>query len=151
MCLVHGEAQPEVMWYHDTMVIDQTDRHIIEARGTRHSLIIRRVSELDFGNYTCSADNQLGRMRKTITLSGLPNKPIIRSAPISQWKNQYNASWQVESFSRIDEYRMLLRMYFTEHDKMLTGSGRVKIGNVSIFFIFLYVVYEFVFTLTSNF
>lgn len=120
------------MWYRDTMQIDQTETRIIEARGTRHTLYLRRITEMDFGNYTCAADNQLGRTRKTITLTGRPNKPFFRSPPNSQWKNQYNASWQVESHSLIEEYRMLMKMHYNDHDKMLTG-GRMKVG-VSIHF-----------------
>ena len=36
----------------------------------RHSLVITRVQQSDFGQYTCSAVNNLGRANKTIQLSG---------------------------------------------------------------------------------
>lgn len=35
------------------MQIDTTERHIMENRGTRHTLIIRKVHPQDFGNYSC--------------------------------------------------------------------------------------------------
>lgn len=114
VCIVHGEAQPEVSWYRDTMQIDQSERHIIEARGARHSLIIRRMHSQDFGNYTCVADNQLGKQRKTITLTGKPNPATFRSAPVSQWKDRYNITWVVESYTPIEEYRLHYKPFYNE-------------------------------------
>lgn len=35
------------------MQIDTTERHIMENRGSRHTLIIRKVHPQDFGNYSC--------------------------------------------------------------------------------------------------
>ncbi|XP_055389273.1 neural cell adhesion molecule 2-like [Condylostylus longicornis] len=109
VCIVHGESQPEVTWLKDTMQIDTTERHIMESRGARHSLIIRKVYSTDFGNYTCQADNQLGKARKTISLTGKPNIPSFRSGPISQWKDRYNISWIVNSFAPIEEYKLFYR------------------------------------------
>ena len=42
----------------------------METFGNRHVLIIRDVSETDFGNYTCTADNSLGRQRASTDVSG---------------------------------------------------------------------------------
>lgn len=42
----------------------------MESRGSRHTLVIRKVHRSDFGNYTCVADNQLGKTRKSIQLTG---------------------------------------------------------------------------------
>lgn len=35
------------------MQLDTTERHIMENRGSRHTLIIRKVHPQDFGNYSC--------------------------------------------------------------------------------------------------
>lgn len=64
----------QVLWYRDTMQLDTTERRIMESRGSRHTLVIRKVHSSDFGNYTCVADNQLGKSRKSITLTGKNGK-----------------------------------------------------------------------------
>ncbi|XP_055605555.1 neural cell adhesion molecule 2-like [Uranotaenia lowii] len=110
VCIVHGESQPEVLWHKDTMQIDQTERHVIENRGARHTLIIRKVHPQDFGNYSCIADNQLGKTRKTVTLTGKPKAAVFRSMPNSQWKDRYNISWIVDSHSPIEEYKLYYRL-----------------------------------------
>lgn len=100
------------------MQIDQTERHIIETRGSKNTLMIRKVHSQDFGNYTCAADNQLGKTKKTITLTGKPNVATFRSAPVSQWKDRYNISWIVESYTPIEEYRLYYKAYFTDIDNL---------------------------------
>ncbi|XP_060520737.1 limbic system-associated membrane protein-like isoform X2 [Cylas formicarius] len=109
VCLVHGESQPEVLWYRDTMQLDTTERRIMESRGSRHTLIIRRVTRQDFGNYTCVADNQLGKTRKSIQLTGKPLPAKFSSAMKGRWRESYNISWEVESLSPIEEYKLLFR------------------------------------------
>lgn len=78
----------QVIWFRDTMQLDTTERHIMENRGSRHTLIIRKVHPQDFGNYSCNAENQLGKSKKYLQLSGKPNTAIFRSAPISQYKDR---------------------------------------------------------------
>jgi len=43
----------------------------METRGTKHTLSIRNVQNEDFGNYSCVADNSLGRAKKYMELSGM--------------------------------------------------------------------------------
>ncbi|XP_055644750.1 hemicentin-1-like isoform X3 [Toxorhynchites rutilus septentrionalis] len=122
VCIVHGESQPEkVLWHKDTMQIDQTERHVIENRGARHTLIIRKVHPQDFGNYSCIADNQLGKTRKTVTLTGKPKAAVFRSMPNSQWKDRYNISWIVDSHSPIEEYKLYYRL--VDGDLMQNHDG----------------------------
>lgn len=109
VCIVHGENQPEVLWYRDTMQLDTTERRIMESRGSRHTLIIRKVHTSDFGNYTCVADNQLGKSRKSITLTGKPSPAKFQSESKGHWKDSYNISWTVESISPIEEYQLWFR------------------------------------------
>lgn len=70
------------------MQLDTTERHIMENRGSRHTLIIRKVHQQDFGNYSCVAENPLGKARKTVQLTGKPNTAIFRSPPVSQYKDR---------------------------------------------------------------
>lgn len=79
----------QVTWFKDTMQLDTTERHITETRGSRHTLIIRNVVAQDFGNYSCNAENPLGKSKKYLQLSGKPNTAIFRSAPISQYKDRW--------------------------------------------------------------
>lgn len=153
VCIVHGETQPEVLWYRDTMQIDQTERHIIESRGARHSLIIRKIKSNDFGNYTCAADNQLGKTKKVITLTGRPAMALFRSPPISQWKDKYNLTWVVDSHIPIEEYKLYYRPFSvtqdddleikTQREKLLQQQQQQQYGrrgsgyNVRFFFLFM--------------
>lgn len=109
VCIVHGESQPEVLWYRDTMQLDTTERRIMESRGSRHTLFIRKVHRSDFGNYTCVADNQLGKTRKSVQLTGKPNAAKFSSASKGNWKDSYNISWVIQSLSPIEEYKLLFR------------------------------------------
>ncbi|XP_059612096.1 limbic system-associated membrane protein-like isoform X2 [Phlebotomus argentipes] len=116
VCIVHGEAQPEVTWFKETMQLDTTERHIMENRGSRHMLIIRKVHLQDFGNYSCVAENPLGKTRQTLALSGKPNTAIFRSAPISQYKDRYNISWTVDSHSPVEEFKLFFRRVPQGHE-----------------------------------
>ncbi|XP_044727182.1 limbic system-associated membrane protein [Chrysoperla carnea] len=109
VCIVYGETQPEVHWYRDTMLLDTTERRIMETRGSRHTLVIRKVHPSDFGNYTCVADNQLGKARKVIELTGKPNPAIFRSSTLGQWRDRYNISWMVESHAPLEELKLYYR------------------------------------------
>jgi hypothetical protein len=71
------------------MQLDTTERHIMENRGSRHTLIIRKVHPQDFGNYSCNAENMLGKSKKYLMLSGKPNTAVFRSAPVSQYKDRF--------------------------------------------------------------
>uniref|UniRef100_A0A0K8WJD6 Lachesin n=1 Tax=Bactrocera latifrons TaxID=174628 RepID=A0A0K8WJD6_BACLA len=116
VCIVHGETQPEVLWFKDTMQLDTTERHIMENRGSRHTLIIRKVHPQDFGNYSCVAENQLGKARKTLQLSGKPNIAVFNSPPVSQYKDRYNISWTVDSHTPIEEYKLSFRRLPQGHE-----------------------------------
>lgn len=42
----------------------------METRGNKHTLSIRNVQNSDFGNYSCVAENSLGKAKKYMELSG---------------------------------------------------------------------------------
>ena len=52
------------------MLLDPTENRRMENFGNKHVLILRNVKETDFGNYSCTADNSLGRNRGFIDVSG---------------------------------------------------------------------------------
>ncbi|ETN67914.1 hypothetical protein AND_000256 [Anopheles darlingi] len=149
VCIVHGEPTPNVIWYQDTTQIGITeqfsqqrarviprktnkkpkkrmkeDKKNLLNRGNKHSLIIRNVTYSDLGNYTCQASNALGKDRGTLVLSGSPTLCYFDSPTLSSYRDQYNISWTVQSYSPIREYRLFFRLasknlHLLHHDKPL--------------------------------
>jgi len=109
-CNIYAEPPADVKWYKDTMLLDPNNNRHMETYGNRHVLILRHVSETDFGNYSCSADNSLGTQRGSIEVSGRPHAAKIVSPRLSSFKDQYNLTWSVNSFLPIEEYRILYRV-----------------------------------------
>ncbi|ENN70176.1 hypothetical protein YQE_00014 [Dendroctonus ponderosae] len=135
------------------MQLDTTEQRIMESRGSRHTLVIRKVHRLDFGNYTCVADNQLGKTRKSIQLTGkiygpLKHKPCFatfshrlkfagapkaatfKSSSTGNYRESYNISWEVESHSPIEEYQLLFRRISDDsnHPQPLHVQSQRKFG-----------------------
>lgn len=103
----------QVTWFKSTMQLDVTERHNMERRGSRYTLIIRNVQRSDFANYTCTAENSLGKVRRFVALTGKPNVAVVRSNALSAFKDRYNLTWTVQSAAPVLEtrvaYRKLLR------------------------------------------
>lgn len=57
-------------WYRDTMLLDPSENRLMEQYGFKNSLVIRSARREDFGNYSCSAENKLGRARAFVEVSG---------------------------------------------------------------------------------
>ena len=60
----------QVRWYRDTMLLDRNERRIMEQFGQRHRLVLTSLLMEDFANYSCYAENDLGRARQFIQLAG---------------------------------------------------------------------------------
>ena len=111
----------KVSWLRDTVLIDPHNEHYsMINQGTRYSLTIRRVRSQDFGNYSCVAENQLGKHKKNVRLAGEPRAPLIRSSIQSQWRDKYNASWTVDSYAPIEEYKLYHKLL--SHNPIGYGS-----------------------------
>ncbi|XP_068084641.1 protein CEPU-1 [Anabrus simplex] len=109
VCIVHAEPPADVLWYRDTLRLDTTERAIMETRGSRHTLILRKVQASDFGNYSCVADNALGKTRQYVELSGKPNPAVFSSHPLGRYRDSYNLSWAVNSYTPIEEFKLSFR------------------------------------------
>ncbi len=70
VCVVYSEPAADVLWYKDTMLLDSNGRRYMQQKGNRHTLLIRAVEDQDFGNYSCSATNMLGKARAYIKVQG---------------------------------------------------------------------------------
>lgn len=60
----------QVAWFQDSFILDPTDRRTMETRGNKYTLTIKNVQSSDFGNYSCQGENNLGKSRKYMELSG---------------------------------------------------------------------------------
>ncbi|XP_065077868.1 leucine-rich repeats and immunoglobulin-like domains protein 3 [Ochlerotatus camptorhynchus] len=126
VCIVHAEPAPNVIWYKETTQLGTTEQHSQQIRGNKHSLIIRNVTRTDLGNYTCQASNTLGKDRGTLSLSGLPTVCYFESPTISSYRDQYNISWTVQSYSPIEEYRLFYRLQSASKSHLLHSNTHDK-------------------------
>eukprot|EP00090_Calanus_glacialis_P046240 TRINITY_DN8974_c0_g1_i4.p1 TRINITY_DN8974_c0_g1~~TRINITY_DN8974_c0_g1_i4.p1 ORF type:complete len:151 (-),score=37.50 TRINITY_DN8974_c0_g1_i4:35-448(-) len=92
------------------MLLDPSDNKQMESAGNRHTLILQNLAITDFGNYSCMADNSLGRDRGFIQLSGRPQQVTITSPHNSHKAEEYVLTWEAISLLRITEYRILYRL-----------------------------------------
>ncbi|KAG5673018.1 hypothetical protein PVAND_003096 [Polypedilum vanderplanki] len=133
VCVVHADPQPTVSWFQNSFPLQPTDRRSMSSRGNRHTLVIRHVMQEDFGNYSCVADNSLGRSKKYMEVSGRPGPAEFHSAPWSKSPDSYNLTWKVDSYPPLQEVRLLYRKLMMNetfqqparwHDVILTPSSR---------------------------
>ncbi len=60
----------QVTWYLESHRILPDSRHLMEEHGTLAVLRLRDLSVRELGNYSCQAENNQGRARDHIELSG---------------------------------------------------------------------------------
>jgi len=130
-CNIHAEPVPEVKWYKDTMLLDPTNNRHMQTYGNRYVLLLKNVRETDFGNYSCMADNSLGRSRGSIEVSGRPHAAKIITPRLGSYKDQYNLTWTVNSFLPIEEYRILYRVNSPHYGNDAYQFASAKTGRSS--------------------
>ncbi|EEC05627.1 titin, putative [Ixodes scapularis] len=59
-CIIVGEPEPEVIWYHDDQPIKESERVRLLFQGDKCSLVLNGVSAQNAGTYRCSAVNTMG-------------------------------------------------------------------------------------------
>ncbi|XP_058119002.1 hemicentin-1 isoform X1 [Anopheles ziemanni] len=132
-CIVHADPQPTVSWNQNSFPLQPTDRRTMSSRGNRHTLTILHVQQEDFGNYSCVADNSLGRSKKYMEVSGRPGPADFLSPPWSRSTDTFNLTWKVESYPPLQEVRLLYRKLMMNetfqqpgrwHDVILTPAPR---------------------------
>jgi len=127
-CIIHGNPTPSVRWYKNSMLLEETSTLRMEDRSNRHTLILSSIrSGLDFGNYSCVAENSLGTFRKHIEVHGRPTPAVFRSPPNAGGLSTYQLKWTVDSYSAIQEYRLLYRQIQPYH-KMNNGPNLIQGG-----------------------
>lgn len=123
-CIVWGDPPPTVRWYRDTMVLDRSENRLMEQFGVRYRLVLAGVTMIDFGNYSCFAENDLGKSRGYIELSGKPNQPIMKSESQGMFSDRYNLSWSVDSYSTVTGFRIIYRKFQAESNPVYDVRSR---------------------------
>lgn len=120
ICTVHGTPLPTVNWLKDGKNIIITEKIKLEVHEHEHVLRISKVDPTDFGDYTCSAKNYLGKAEKKISLIRTP--VVVRFVPPKEGK-EIVLTWEVESADSIMEhtlqYRKVNVSFFNVQDKNL--------------------------------
>ncbi|XP_045131407.1 roundabout homolog 1-like [Portunus trituberculatus] len=110
-CVVHGRPTPTITWTkEDNPLI--LDSHVSYQHNLhRHTLTIFTVRQDDFGDYSCTAKNALGSIKKTLRLTGVPKVPRITSSSAGADLTSYTIVWRTESHTPIVMYRLQYRIY----------------------------------------
>uniref|UniRef100_A0A182WDE7 I-set domain-containing protein n=1 Tax=Anopheles minimus TaxID=112268 RepID=A0A182WDE7_9DIPT len=92
------------------------------SRGDKYTLNIRNFQQSDFGNYSCVADNALGRTKKYIEVSGRPGPAAFLSPAYSNYLDRYNLTYTIESIPPLDEIKLLYRKLMMNETYQHPGS-----------------------------
>ncbi|KAG6463455.1 igLON family member 5 [Manduca sexta] len=109
LCTVLADPPAEVSWYQNSFPLSASERVTMSARGNNHTLLIANVQPEDFGNYSCVADNSLGRARQHVEVSGRPGPARFTSPPLARSNTVYTLAFAVDSYPPLDELRLLYR------------------------------------------
>nr|XP_026486542.1 myosin light chain kinase, smooth muscle-like [Vanessa tameamea] len=109
LCTVLADPPAEVLWYQNSFPLSASERVTMSVRGNNHTLLIANVQPEDFGNFTCVADNSLGRARQHVEVSGRPGAARFTSPPLARSRTSYTLSFSVDSYPPLDELRLLYR------------------------------------------
>lgn len=106
ICTVHGVPLPTVNWLKDGLNVVITEKTKLEVQGHDHILRISKVDPTDFGDYTCSAKNYLGKAEKTISLI---RTPVVTRFVAPKEGKEIVLTWEVESADAINEHVLQYR------------------------------------------
>lgn len=61
---IRGKPTPDVKWYYNGLVVRDTSRVDLKARGNKHTLTLLSFRPDEAGTYKCEATSRLGRKSK---------------------------------------------------------------------------------------
>jgi len=132
ICNVHAEPSANVLWYRDDRVIVPSENRLLESSGNKHTLMLHYVEEADFGLYSCTAENNLGRSSQNIELSGRPSRAIFKSEPMGLSADAFNLTWRIDSYAPIEEYRLMFRkLQYNDSDDVVREWSSIIIPGSS--------------------
>ncbi|KAJ8919732.1 hypothetical protein NQ315_006260, partial [Exocentrus adspersus] len=119
-CTVHAYPSPVVVWKKNGMNIKADPPKVVFKRhqnNVENILIIANLTEADFGEYSCSAVNNLGKVEETVSLV---KTPAVRGFVKPEKANKdVVLTWKVESKSPITEHQLQYRRKGEEEWKTL--------------------------------
>lgn len=68
-CIIVGQPEPEVIWYHDEVPVKESDDFLLLFQGDHCSLVIKEVFVEDAGEYKVVAINSAGEASSSCHLS----------------------------------------------------------------------------------
>ncbi|XP_054284958.1 limbic system-associated membrane protein-like isoform X2 [Macrosteles quadrilineatus] len=122
VCTVFGNPTPNMVWIRDGSIVTSSNRYSLDKNGNRHSLSIINIQSSDFGNFTCAAENSLGKTKENIHITGKPGRAKVVSSPYSYSVNSYNLTAVVESVSSIMEVRFIYRRILINDSHQQLGT-----------------------------
>merc|ERR1719320_2235227 len=103
----------------DGKTLDATSPEIIlSQKDNRHSLLIVSVSRESVGEYSCIANNSLGKTSATAKISGEAHPADILSHHISEVPHMFTLEWSVQSKSKIELFEVKTRKQGDEEWKI---------------------------------
>jgi hypothetical protein len=109
VCQIHSEPSSTIVWFFRNSRILPSNKLKFFRTNESASLKISQLSEEDYGNYTCSANNSLGEGMKTIEVTRKPSKPQFISEQISNKETSYELIWTLNSETDIKSYSLRIR------------------------------------------
>ncbi|XP_070494163.1 limbic system-associated membrane protein-like [Chironomus tepperi] len=132
VCTLHGDINSEMMWYLNSFLLDPTDRRSMYSKGDKYILNITNFQQSDFGNYSCVADNSLGRTKKYIEVSGRPGPAEFLSPTYSGHLDRYNLTFKIESIPVLEEIKLLYRKLMMNETYQHPGKWHDQILHPSV-------------------
>ncbi|CRK89239.1 CLUMA_CG002998, isoform A [Clunio marinus] len=131
-CTLHGDVNSEMMWYQNSFLLDPTDRRTMYTKGEKYILNVTNFHTTDFGNYSCVADNSLGRTKKYIEVSGRPGPAEFLSPTYSGHLDRYNLTFKIESIPLLEEIKLLYRKLMMNETYQHPGKWHDQILHPSV-------------------
>ncbi|XP_041495817.1 titin isoform X1 [Microtus oregoni] len=97
-CLISGEPQPVVTWFHNGVLIKQNQKFEVEKVNYSHRLYVNDVNSEDSGRYECMAENDSGIAESILDLTVEPitSREYSQLESISGTFAQYSKSQQAQ-------------------------------------------------------
>jgi len=120
-CTVHSNPPSQVTWFKDSGKIFETDRALMTVKGSTWALKLSELQPADFGNYSCRAENPLGRARAHTSITGRPAALVFTSPSLNHNLAHYELTWRTESFVPVTAYKLRFRL--AKVDNSSTGHS----------------------------
>lgn len=131
VCIVYARPGAEVTWQKDGSSVEHVANMEESEGGHRHTLMLEKISEEMFGDYTCSAKNDEGEAEATINITDLPKAPHFTSDPNGGEETTYTLTFETESYYPITEYQLKYRKAKANDSVEEPGSWK-ELGNMDV-------------------